>query len=71
MGYVMAMGPCCVCARVFGYNPHKVPSVRIAGVREPVCKECIYHANILRVARKEPIIEILPGAYEAMDEEEL
>jgi hypothetical protein len=29
------VGKCLCCPRVFGFNPHKVPSFRVEGVREP------------------------------------
>lgn len=48
MGYALALSACCSCHRVFGYNPIRVPSVRVNGVREPVCRECIERANPLR-----------------------
>ena len=71
MGYVSAMGPCFACHKPFTFNPMRVPSLRINGVREPVCRECVEKANLLRIANGlEPIV-IQPGAYDWADEEEL
>jgi hypothetical protein len=56
---------------VFSFNPHAVPSVRINGKREPICRECIDTANVGRAMRGEAKIEVAPNAYESIDEEEL
>lgn len=71
MGYAMVMSPCINCRKPFSYNPHRVPSIRINGVREPVCQTCIETANRARAAQGIPAIEILPGAYDPIDESEL
>ena len=68
MGYMQAFGPCVNCGRVFGFNPELVPSIRVNGVREPVCKVCIDRANPIRIENGlEPIVP-LPGAYDATEE---
>lgn len=61
---MMAMSPCASCKRIISYNPNKVPSVRVNGEREPVCRSCIERANPERVKRGLPPINILPGAYD-------
>jgi hypothetical protein len=71
MGYALAFSGCVSCKRVFGYNPHKVPSIRVNGVREPVCRQCIELANPQRKAAGLPEFTINPDAYEAIDENEL
>jgi hypothetical protein len=71
MGYVFATAACISCRRIFGFNPHKVPSIRIDGVRQPVCRQCIEAANPKRINAGLPPVEILPGAYDPMDEVEL
>jgi hypothetical protein len=49
---------------LFSYNPDKVPSLRVNGVREPVCKGCVERVNPVRIAKwLDPIVP-LPGAYE-------
>ena len=71
MGYALAMGHCLVCRQVFSFNPVKVPSFRVDGTKEPVCRECIKQANELRIKNGvEPFI-IPADAYEACEEGEL
>ncbi len=71
MGYVQAISACVGCGKLFGYSPTKVPSIVVNGQREPICERCIEEANPIRVANGLPPIVILPGAYEADDEQEL
>lgn len=71
MGYVFATSPCANCGRLFNYNPNLVPSVRVNGVREPICRDCVEWANPLRKEKGLDPIKVLPGAYEACVEEEL
>ncbi len=71
MGYVLAFSSCYGCGAPFSYNPNKVPSIRINGIREPVCKSCIERANPQRIANGlEPIVPA-PDAYEYADENEI
>lgn len=64
MGYMFATGSCCSCGRLFTFSPNLVPSARVNGVREPICRDCIEQANPKRVENGLPPITILPGAYE-------
>ena len=68
MGYALAFGPCIGCGRVFGFNPHAVPSVVVQGEREPVCRTCIERANPTRIANGLPPFSIRPDAYEPVEE---
>lgn len=71
MGYAFAMGTCLACKRVFTFNPLRVPSITVAGSREPVCLSCMTLAN---AKRKEMGLEphaIHPDAYEPCEESEL
>lgn len=70
-GYVYALSPCFGCKQSFIYNPHKVPSVRVHGVREPICADCVTISNPMRIANGLDPIVVLDGAYEPMPEEEL
>ena len=71
MGYAMCYSSCFGCGRVFGYNPHRVPSVRIDGVRQPVCADCVERVNPERIKNGlEPIVPAA-DAYEAIHESEL
>jgi hypothetical protein len=66
------MGTCFGCGGVFGFHPHKVPSIRDAYQRkQPICRECVEKANPRRKANGVPEITILPGAYEEFHESEL
>ena len=64
MGYIWAIGDCFRCHQTFSFNPDKVPSIRINGIREPICEDCIIQVNPLRKARGLAEIVPLPGAYE-------
>jgi uncharacterized CHY-type Zn-finger protein len=71
-GYAFMYSDCFTCHGMFGYHPHKVPSIRDANnVRQPVCGGCIHRANVERVKRGLEPLAILPGAYEPCPEEEL
>jgi hypothetical protein len=65
-GYMMALGPCYGCGRLFEFNPERVPSIRspATGAKEPICRECVDHANPQRVQNGLAPIVPLPGAYE-------
>ena len=70
-GVVFAAGACFACKRPFNFNPHKVPSHRHNGVREPVCEDCM---NLINTRRKEMGLDafpIAPDAYDAIPESEL
>lgn len=72
MGYAFVISPCVFCKKIFSYNPLKVPSVKVDGVKEPICATCLEWANRERVKNGlEPWGPPLPGAYEPCREEEL
>lgn len=62
-GYMFASAPCIGCGNVFSFNPDLVPSVRINGVREPICQSCVDRVNPQRKAKGLPPIVPAPGAY--------
>lgn len=66
-GVVSALGPCFVCGRLFWFSPVRVPSIPVAGVREPICLACVNDVNPERIAKGLPPIVPLPGAYEPED----
>lgn len=70
-GYAIVMGPCAMCGAVFGFNPHKVPSIMVNGARVQVCEPCVNRWNAQRVAAGLEAIPPLPGAYEGLPEGEL
>jgi hypothetical protein len=70
--YVLAIGPCVCCQRVFAFHPHRVPSTDVfTGTREPICETCMAAVNAKCIARGLPPHEILPGAYEPLPESDL
>ena len=71
MGLVAVWSACGGCGRVFSYNPHRVPSVRVDGVRVPICRDCIEAANPVRVERGLEPFQVHPDAYEPIPEGEL
>jgi hypothetical protein len=72
MGYAICFDECCGCHKFFGFNPHRVPSIRVNGNREPVCGDCVTKANKLRKDKGIPLFpEPHPEAYEPIAEAEL
>lgn len=67
MGYMIVFGPCLRCKGQFGYNPNHVPSFRVHGKREPLCRSCIDHVNEKRREIGRPVFEVHPEAYEPAD----
>ena len=67
-GYYFATAACVNCGHLFTFNPDLVPSVRVNGVREPICKACVDYANPVRVKNGLEPIRVLPGAYEPAQE---
>lgn len=65
MAFMSCMGECISCRCLFSFNPDRVPSAVVNGVREPICRACVERANPLRLERGLPAIDILPGAYDA------
>ena len=64
MSFMLGHGFCVSCRQLMTFNPNKVPSLRVEGKREPVCRTCIEAANPIRKAKGLPEIEIHPDAYE-------
>jgi hypothetical protein len=64
MGYMFAMGICCGCHQPFSFNPELVPSVRINGMKEPICQTCVERVNPVRQQNGLEPIRPLPRAYE-------
>ena len=71
-GYAVMMSPCLICKKIFGYNPHRVPSIRVNGERRPVCLPCIVRENQRRqLVGQELLADPRPDAYEPIQESEL
>jgi len=72
MGVAIMFAPCLVCKKPFSFNPIRVPSLRVDGVKEPICGPCHEAINKYRVENGvEPFPEPHPDAYGACDENEL
>lgn len=71
MGWALCSGCCARCGAVFSFNPNKVPSIRIHGNREPICRPCVETANPQRIANGLAPIAIAADAYEPCAESEL
>ncbi len=68
MGYYFATGHCIGCGQLFTFDPELVPSVRVAGVRKPICRACVERVNPERERNGLEPIRPLPGAYEPTSE---
>lgn len=64
MGYMQVFGDCWCCKRPFFFNPNRVPSIVVEGVREPVCQDCVERVNPQREAKGLPPLVPLAGAYD-------
>ncbi|KKN40332.1 hypothetical protein LCGC14_0734360 [marine sediment metagenome] len=71
MGFVICYGTCFGCKRSFGFNPNRVPSILVEGVKQPVCRGCVDRSNPQRRANGLEEIVVLAGAYEAADENDV
>ena len=71
MGYALMTSRCFGCNQIFSYNPVHVPSVRVNGERQPICRHCVEVCNPQRV--KNGLEPIVPHAqaYEPIDERKL
>jgi hypothetical protein len=75
MAQMLGLGNCCICGRIFSFNPETVPSVvgmygdtgfrlDLAGKREPICLACMRRGNEMRVRNGKEPFEIPADAYE-------
>ena len=63
-GYMSVIGECFTCKAPLTFNASRVPSIRIDGKREPICRACIALANPKRIENGLAPIAIHPQAYE-------
>ena len=67
--YVLVFGACCACGQRIHFNPDRVPSLRIDGVRQPLCFGCAERWNAIhRTAKGLPPVPIAEDAYEPKEE---
>lgn len=64
MAWMSVLGYCYCCKRPFHFNANLVPSYRVDGERQPICRDCIERANAKRKETGLAPLEILPGAYD-------
>ena len=66
MAYITVTGICLACKKLFCFHPNRVVSLN----GEPVCKECIDKANIIRKERRMAPITYTNNAYQTGQNEE-
>ena len=68
----MPHGSCVGCKAPLSFNPRYVPSIRVNGVKEPLCEVCAARWNeIHRVSKGLDPIPVDPRAYSPLPEHEL
>ena len=67
MAWMAVIADCCICGIRFSFNADHVPSVRVHGEREPICRDCVRRANVIRKEHGLAPIFILPDAYEPQE----
>lgn len=71
-GFAIVLGECVACKARISFNPVRVPSLRIAGTRQPLCPTCFERWNMIhRTSKGLPAIPLHPDAYAACPESEL
>jgi hypothetical protein len=68
MGFFFVFAPCIGCGIPFGFNPERVPSIRVDNVRRPVCRTCFERRQAHRRANGLVEETFLPGAYDPVPE---
>lgn len=69
MGYAIVMGFCINCKNPIQFNPHRVPSIRVNGVREPLCESCAH--RWCEIHKVDPEQVIFSDSYSPVEESEL
>jgi len=65
MSFMMVHGHCVSCGAHIAYNPNYVPSIRVEGEKQAVCRACFDRWNdIHRVSKGLEPLPIHPEAYE-------
>jgi len=65
MSWLLVYCHCAGCGRPLSCNPNRVPSIRVKGEREPICRSCFVRWNeVHRVSKGLERVKLLPGAYE-------
>lgn len=65
MPFMFVIGNCCACHAPITFSPSRVPSLVVAGSREPLCRGCHARWNkIHRTSQGLPPVEAHPDAWE-------
>jgi len=68
-GYYWAMGACVACGSTISFNLDYVPSIRVDGVKEPLCRGCFGQWNqIHRISKDLEPVPLHLQAYEPQPE---
>lgn len=67
MAFMYVTALCYGCNEPFSFNPERVPSIPIDGVRQPVCQRCVDRVNPTRVKNGLEPIKPHPEAYEPLE----
>jgi hypothetical protein len=68
-GYYWAIGHCINCGNMISFNPDYVPSIRVDGEKEPLCRGCAQKWNqIHRISKGLEPVSIHPQAYQPQPE---
>jgi len=63
-GAMFCIAGCVSCGQMISFAPSRVPSIRVEGRREPLCRGCFDRWNeIHRVSKGLPPVPLQPGAY--------
>jgi hypothetical protein len=63
MGWMFVAGRCAACQTFITFNPDLVPSIRVNGVKEPLCPECVAKWEQIHGQK----VNIHPEAYEPQE----
>ena len=69
--YALMLAQCPVCKNGFACNPLRVPSLRINGEKEGICKDCFEFRQQYREANDLPRETYAADAYSPVNAEEL
>ena len=65
MGYAFVLGSCVNCGAFLAFSPSHVPSIRVNGSKEPLCRGCFDKWNERhRTSKGLSAVQIHPQAYE-------
>jgi len=63
-GFMLLLTPCVACREIMFCNSSHVPSIRVDGKREPLCRSCFDMWNQLhRIDKDLEPVELHPDAY--------